>query len=64
MIRSFFKIWFSRRRSIYIKIARKYHSTPWKIYYLAHGGMCKSDKDAKLLHILLEEGIISQIYPW
>lgn len=55
------KVWFSRRRNIYIRIARKYHSTPWRVYALGHGCKSKSKKDILILEALKEEGIIYQI---
>lgn len=63
-MRSFCNVWFSKRRAIYMRIARKCHSTPWKVYCLARGGVIKSDKDMKILHMLQDEGIISHINPW
>lgn len=63
-MKCFWNVWFSRRRSIYIQIARKYHSTPWRVYHLGHGGVSKSKKDIMILQALKEEGIISHIYPW
>ena len=38
-MRSIWKVWFSKRRKIYFRIARKFHTTPWKVYQLGHGGM-------------------------
>lgn len=58
------KVWFSKRRSTYIRIAYKYRSTPWRVYYLGHGGKCETRKDMKILSELKRHGIISQIYPW
>ena len=31
---SLWKVWFSRRRKVYVRIARQYGSTPWRVYYL------------------------------
>ena len=42
---SLWKVWFSRRRKVYVRIARRYGSTPWRVYYLGHGGRCRSLKD-------------------
>ena len=33
---SLWKVWFSRRRKVYVRIARQYGSTPWRVYYLGH----------------------------
>lgn len=44
-MRSIWKVWFSKRRKIYFRIARKFHTTPWKVYQLGHGGMSKNKKD-------------------
>ena len=41
-MRSIWKVWFSKRRKIYFRIARKFHTTPWKVYRLGHGGMSKN----------------------
>ena len=43
-MRSIWKVWFSKRRKIYFRIARKFHTTPWKVYQLGHGGMSKNKK--------------------
>ena len=48
-MRSIWKVWFSKRRKIYFRIARKFHTTPWKVYRLGHGGMSKNKKDIKIL---------------
>ncbi len=47
-MRSIWKVWFSKRRKIYFRIARKFHTTPWKVYRLGHGGMSKNKKDIKI----------------
>ena len=47
-MRSIWKVWFSKRRKIYFRIARKFHTTPWKVYQLGHGGMSKNKKDIKI----------------
>ena len=39
-------------------------STPWRVYYLGHGGISRSIKDIKILKALQQQGIISRIYPW
>ena len=44
---SLWKVWFSRRRKVYVRIARQYGSTPWRVYYLGHGGRCRSLKDMR-----------------
>ena len=48
-MKSLWKVWFSKRRNIYVQIARKHHSTPWRVYHLGHGGVSKSNKDIKIL---------------
>ena len=47
-MRSIWKVWFSKRRKIYFRIARKFHTTPWKVYRLGHGGMSKNKKDKNI----------------
>ena len=42
----------------------KFHTTPWKVYQLGHGGMSKNKKDIKILEELQRYGVISYIYPW
>ena len=49
---SLWKVWFSRRRKVYVRIARRYGSTPWRVYYLGHGGRCRSLKDIQILEAL------------
>lgn len=61
---SAWKVWFSARRSVYLKIARKFRVTPWKVYYLAHGNPCKRKKGIEILEELQKRGIITKIYPW
>lgn len=61
---SIWRVWFSKRRSIYLRIARKYRATPWRVYNLGHGGVSKNKKDIKILEELQKHGVISQIYPW
>lgn len=63
-MKNLWKVWFSRRRNIYMRIARQYRTTPWKVYRLGHGGIAKSKKDVKILQELQKCGVISQIYPW
>ena len=58
------KVWSSRRRQIYIRIAIKFRSTPWRVYNLGHGGKSKSAKDVKILEELKRQEIITRIYPW
>ena len=53
---SLWKVWFSRRRKVYVRIARQ--------YYLGHGGRCRSLKDMQILEALQRQGVISHIYPW
>ena len=52
-MRSIWKVWFSKRRKIYFRIARKFHTTPWKVYRLGHGGMSKNKKDIKIRNYIL-----------
>lgn len=63
-MKSLWKVWFSRRRSIYFQIARKCRTTPWRVYHLGHGGTSKNKKDIKVLEELQRHGVISSIYPW
>lgn len=63
-MRSIWKVWFSKRRKIYFRIASKFRITPWKVYRLGHGGMSKNKKDIKILEELQRYGVISYIYPW
>ena len=49
---------------MYVRIARRYGSTPWRVYYLGHGGRCRSLKDIQILEALQRQGVISHIYPW
>lgn len=63
-MKSLWKVWFSRRRELYIRIACKYHTTPWRVYHLGHGGFGKNKKDMKILEELQKQGVISRIYPW
>lgn len=63
-MKSLWKVWFSRRRGLYLRIARKYHTTPWRVYHLGHGGFSKNKKDMKILEELQKQGVISRIYPW
>lgn len=63
-MKKLWKVWFSKRRHIYMEIARKYRSTPWKVYHLGHGGRGKTPKDMKILEELQQREIISYIYPW
>lgn len=51
-MKSLWKVWFSKRRSIYIRIARKCRSTPWRVYHLGHGGVSKNNKDIKILSLI------------
>ena len=61
---SLWKVWFSRRRKVYVRIARRYGSTPWRVYYLGHGGRGRALKDIQILEALQRQGVISHIYPW
>ncbi len=61
---SLWKVWFSRRRKVYVRIARQYGSPPGRVYYLGHGGRCRSLKDMQILEALQRQGVISHIYPW
>lgn len=56
--------WFSENKNSYIRIAFKFHSTPWKVYNLAHGSRAKSHKESQILEELKKEGIIFKITPW
>lgn len=50
-MRSIWKVWFSKRRKIYFRIARKFHTTPWKVYQLGHGGMSKNKNIGRITTI-------------
>lgn len=49
---------FARHRDIYLKIAFHYWTTPHHVWSLAHGRLAKTSKDTKILHELLDYGII------
>lgn len=51
-------------KDLFSGYARKFHTTPWKVYQLGHGGMSKNKKDIKILEELQRYGVISYIYPW
>ena len=61
---SLWKVWFSKRRHLYIEIARKHRSTPWRVYHLGHGGRGKTLKDMRILEELQQYGIISRNHLW
>lgn len=63
-MKGLWKVWFSRRRRTYIRIACKFRTTPWRVYHLGHGKMSKCLKDVNILKELQQQGIISRIYPW
>lgn len=63
-MKKLWKVWFSKRRHLYIEIARKHRSSPWRVYHLGHGGRGKTLKDMRILEELQQYGIISHIYPW
>ena len=63
-MRSIWKVWFSKRRKIYFRIASKFRTTPWKVYRLGHGGMSKNKKDIKILEELQGYGVIFSVYLW
>ena len=48
-MKKLWKVWFSKRRHLYIEIARKHRSTPWRVYHLGHGGRGKTLKDMRIL---------------
>lgn len=60
-MKEIWKVWISSRRSIYLKIARKYHTTAWRVYRLGHGGRSRSTKEDLILEELKRYGIISRI---
>lgn len=47
-----------------MRISLKYHTTPWRVYKLAHGQRIRTKKDNKVVNELLEEGIISEVKHW
>lgn len=53
-----FEYLFARHRSEYIRIAFRHWTTPKHVWSLAHGKMAKSRKDTKILHELLDLGIV------
>ena len=60
-MKEIWKVWFSTRRHIYVTIARKYHTTAWRVYRLGHGGRSRSIKDDLILEELKRYGVISRI---
>ena len=42
---SLWKVWFSRRRKVYVRIARQYGSTPWRGYYCMHVQLAQRHAD-------------------
>lgn len=54
----FLKFLTARHRSVYIKIARKYKTTPWHVYRIAHGEEVVYDNDRKIAHELMDMKII------
>lgn len=58
------KFWSSPRRELYIRLARQYRTTPWKVYNLAHGSRTRCNTDLQVLKELEKEGVIAKIYPW
>lgn len=57
-----FEYLFARHRDIYIKIAYHYFTSPKHVWSLAHGKPAKTDKDSKILHELLDYGIIHRYH--
>lgn len=56
--------WGSNNKNIYIKVAFKFRTTPWRVYNLAHGSRTKSYEETLILNKLKQEGVIVKISPW
>lgn len=61
MIRWFGSFLFSERRDVYVRIAYRFNTVPWRVYSLAHGSKARSGKEERILHELKKEGIISVV---
>lgn len=64
MIRWFGSFLFSTRRNIYVRIAYRFNTVPWRVYDLAHGSKARSSKEEKILQELKNQGIISVVRPF
>ena len=53
-----FKFLKSRHRKLYWRLGLKYNVWPEHVYKLAHGKRSRKQKDTKILHELLSQGII------
>lgn len=62
-MRTIFKFLSSKRRNTYIAIARRYHTTPWRVYNLAHGGHTRSMRDHQIIDLLIKMKIIRELDP-
>ncbi|MDH6310224.1 hypothetical protein M2451_003185 [Dysgonomonas sp. PFB1-18] len=54
-----FGYFISKNKETYREIAKKEQMNPLRVYLLAHGMRVKSDKDHKVIHSLIEKGIVS-----
>jgi len=48
----------SRRRDLYVAIAEEFNTTPDKVYEIAHNVRKATDKDEKLIKVLIKRGFI------
>ena len=53
-----FKFLRAKHRSNYFQLAWKYKLWPERVYNLAHGSRAKTEKEKKVIHDLLNLGII------
>jgi len=53
-----FKFLTSRHRKIYFNIGLKYNMWPDKVRKLAHGKSAKTNKERKVMHALLDQGVV------
>lgn len=62
-MKNIFKFLSSKQRSTYIAIARKYHTTPWRVYNLAHGAHTRGMRDHQIIDLLIKMKIIRELEP-
>lgn len=60
-MKSCLKFWFSKNRNTYIAIARKYNTTPWHVYDLAHIGRTRNLKDYQIIDVLIRLNIVRRM---
>ncbi|MBB4045527.1 hypothetical protein GGR06_003341 [Bacteroides reticulotermitis] len=60
-MRNIFKFLSSKQRNTYIAIARRYNTTPWHVYNLAHGEHTRSMRDHQIIEILIKMKIIREL---